>query len=592
VAAAVALVTSLVNVASLARLAVAEASSRAGLLAETFYHQSSRVIRQVGGRRNHADENIRQALSKDTLLASYAEGVVGYSATVMYVALTDRDGVSLVHSNPQALGKVLEPATSLESFAEESPFAQLWALSQGHRILGVTLPFEVDGEPYGAVHVAISTLLLKEEIEGALVRNVLFATAAVVVTFVGSLFVANWLLAPLEMLRRELVRFDPGEGEPPLDLRNEADVSRVAEFFASMSQRLSEGKAGKEGSPGWLSTMLGGLADAVVVVSEEGSVLSMNEPAEKLMALGRKSTECEGESLFDLLAPDHPVAQIVSEALEKKANVGPINERLSGNALHMLSAQVLRDASGITGVMVSARNMDKLSRLGSHLSYSQKLAALGKLTSGVAHEIKNPLNAMVIHVALLREKLAKAAPEAKGSLDTLEREIRRLDRVIQGFLRFTRPEHLQLASVSLPELLEEVVRLVSAEAEASHIRVRMQLGDDLPDVYGDRELLQQVFVNLVRNACEAMPNGGKLDLEANLADEGGLLITVSDTGMGIPKDMLETIFDLYVTTKSQGSGIGLSMVYRIVQLHGGEITVESEEGEGARFAVYLPEAPA
>jgi PAS domain S-box-containing protein len=337
------------------------------------------------------------------------------------------------------------------------------------------------------------------------------------------------------------------------------------------------------------------LSDAVVVVNEQGNVLSLNRPAEKLLA--RRRDELEGKALVDIVPRDHPVARIVRRALSQGHSIGPTNVRIDDSnrrTVYALSAQVLRDARGTSGVMVSARDMDKLSQLGSHLSYSQKLAALGKLTSGVAHEIKNPLNAMVIHVALLREKLGRPdglpRPEAQASLDTLEQEIRRLDRVIQGFLKFTRPEDLQLTSITLSELLDEVMRLVSAEASASGIEIEASIPGNLPAVYGDRELLQQVFVNLLRNAVEAMPNGGRLEVSAGHKDES-VEITVADTGVGIEPDLLDKIFDLYVTTKSKGSGIGLSLVYRIVQLHGGEITVQSRKGEGTRFIVRLPQVP-
>jgi PAS domain S-box-containing protein len=586
VAATVALATSLANLAALARLTVDESRSRAELLAETLYHQASRVIRQ------HGRDGIEEALSSDASLASYAEGVVGYSPTIMYVAITDRKDTALVHSNPVAIGDPVSRAPSLTEFAEENPLSQLWALARGHQVLEVSVPFEVDGSPFGSVRVAISTLLLREEIAGAITRNVLLATGAVLLAFIASFYLANRLLAPIEMLRRELVRIDPGEGEPPLDLQSEADVSRVAEFFASMSRRLADERSGREGESGWLSTMLGGLSDAVLVVNGQGNVLSLNRPAEKL--LGRRREELEGGTLSELLPRDHPVARIVQRALSNGESVGPTNVPIDDSGrrtVYALSAQVLRDASGVSGVMVSARDLDKLSRLGSHLSYSQKLAALGKLTSGVAHEIKNPLNAMVIHVALLREKIARAGPpDAQSSLDTLEREIRRLDRVIQGFLKFTRPEDLQLTSVTLPGLLEEVVRLVSAEAEASGIAIVTSVSNGLPPVYGDRELLQQVFVNLMRNALEAMPGGGRVELSARQAEEG-IEIAFADTGVGIDPDLIDKIFDLYVTTKSKGSGIGLSVVYRIVQLHGGEITVESRKGEGARFVVRLPQVP-
>jgi PAS domain S-box-containing protein len=582
VAAAVALATSLVNLAALARVTVGESRSRAELLAETLYHQASRVIRE------HGRGGIEEALASDPSLATFAEGVVGYSPTIMYVAITGSEDRALVHSNPAARAGTLSSAPSLSEFAEKGPFTQLWALARGHQILEVRVPFDVDGHPFGTVRVAISTLLLREEIAGAVARSVLLATGAVLLAFLASLYLANRLLAPIEMLRRELGRIDPGEGEPPLDLRNEEDVSRVAEFFASMSRKLASGREGES----WLPTMLGGLSDAVLVVNGQGNVLSLNRPAEKLLA--RRRDELEGRPLADLVPRDHPVARIVARALADGESRGPTNVRIDSpgqRTLYALSAQVLRDASGVSGVMVSARDMDKLSRLGSHLSYSQKLAALGKLTSGVAHEIKNPLNAMVIHVALLREKLSRGGPaDAHASLDTLEREIRRLDRVIQGFLKFTRPEDLQLTSVTLPELLEEVVRLVAGEAESFRIAISTTLAPGLPAIYGDRELLQQVFVNLVRNAIEAMPDGGRLELSARQSEDS-VEIAVADTGVGIDPDRIDRIFDLYVTTKSKGSGIGLSVVYRIVQLHGGEITVESRKGEGSRFLVRLPQVP-
>ena len=317
--------------------------------------------------------------------------------------------------------------------------------------------------------------------------------------------------------------------------------------------------------------------------------MSLNDRAADL--LGRGRDEIQGKLFADFFPEEHPVSEIVNTALERDEPVDRTILNGKRPVVYALSAQVLRDESGVSGVMVSARDMEKLSRLGSQLSYAQKLAALGKLTSGVAHEIKNPLNAMVIYVALLRERLRRASPETQALLDTLEKEIRRLDQVIQGFLRFTRPEDLQLTSVPLRELFDEVERLVSAEAKASGIEIETELAEELPPVHGDRELLQQVFLNLVRNAEEAMPHGGRLHLEASRTEDGGEIV-IADSGVGIEPEMLEKIFDLYVTTKQKGSGIGLSMVYRIVQLHGGEIAVESQKGDGTRFTIHLPQIPA
>ena len=432
------------------------------------------------------------------------------------------------------------------------------------------------------------------------------------------------LLAPIEMLRRELARIDTGGGGPPLDLRNEEDVSRVKCMEETLEaclqalrlpaahhkrlrtsnllertfgehkrrtkvRRLADDRLLRESGEAWMETMLGGLADAVIVVSRERKVLSLNRPAGEL--LGRSHAELQGEPLSEILPKEHPLQTIVDDAFSRNEAVGPrsVPLEVGGVAVpHTLTAQPLGEAD-VFGVMVSARDMEKLSRLGSHLSYSQKLAALGRLTSGVAHEIKNPLNAMVIHVALLRQKLEKAGPEAKGYLDVLEEEIRRLDGVIQGFLKFTRPEELQIEAVTVEEIVGEATRLLVGEAEKKGIRLETKIAASLPAVYGDRELLQQAFLNLMLNACEAMPDGGELRVTASRPAEGRVELDVEDSGVGIEPDELPKIFDLYYTTKGRGSGIGLSMVYRIVQLHDGDVKVSSTPGQGTHFTVTLPE---
>jgi signal transduction histidine kinase len=302
----------------------------------------------------------------------------------------------------------------------------------------------------------------------------------------------------------------------------------------------------------------------------------------------------QGKPLSEILPTDDPLQLIVEEAFAGNSTsqaVGPriVPLRVANREVpHTLTAQRLGETDAFA-VMVSARDMEKLSRLGSHLSYSQKLAALGRLTSGVAHEIKNPLNAMVIHVALLRQKLEKAGPEARSYLDVLEEEIRRLDRVIQGFLKFTRPEELQLEAIPIEDVLGEATRLLAGEVESKGIRMETEIAPDLPKIYGDRELLQQAVLNLMLNACEAMPEGGELRLIASHPEEGRVVLDIQDSGIGIETEEISKIFDLYYTTKSRGSGIGLSMVYRIIQLHDGDVTVDSTPGQGARFTITLPE---
>jgi signal transduction histidine kinase len=269
-----------------------------------------------------------------------------------------------------------------------------------------------------------------------------------------------------------------------------------------------------------------------------------------------------------------------------------------------------------------SRNLAYLSRMQSTLAYSRKLVALGRLTAGIAHEVKNPLNAMMIHLELLRTKIrnglvaparetqplaatgtaglapsagrpaAALTPGVQGALqhvEIIESEIRRLDEVVQGFLKFSRPEDLRLQPVRLAAVFDEILPLMEPEAKKNNVRVEIDCPSSLT-VNADGAMLRQAFLNLALNACQAMPTGGSLRLACAPIKRDRVEVRFEDTGVGIPPQNLEKIFDLYFTTKDHGTGIGLSMVYRIIQLHDGEIEVQSTPGRGATFRVLLPKA--
>ena len=208
---------------------------------------------------------------------------------------------------------------------------------------------------------------------------------------------------------------------------------------------------------------------------------------------------------------------------------------------------------------------------------------------------------MMIHLELLRQKIAARAtaaaaratgvavaePDAAAQhVEIIANEIKRLDEVMQGFLKFSRPEDLKLQPVQLASLFDEVVPIVRPEAERAGVQLIVDCGD-VPDVNGDPAMLRQAFLNLALNAVQAMPNGGTLRINCSKARDRRVAVRISDTGVGIRPEHLEKIFNLYFTTKERGSGIGLSMVYRTVQMHDGEIEVQSTPGAGTTFTVLL-----
>jgi signal transduction histidine kinase len=237
--------------------------------------------------------------------------------------------------------------------------------------------------------------------------------------------------------------------------------------------------------------------------------------------------------------------------------------------------------------MVLLKDLDSIRTLESLITYSAKLAALGRLTSGAAHEVKNPLNAMTIHLELLRERLGGASDEVHHSLEVIKGEIGRLDRLVQGFLRFVRPQEFDPKPLDLNALLQEVAALLEAEWGGRNVRFALAPAPDLSAVAGDQELLRQALLNVVLNACQAMPDGGTVRL-ATETDGDEIVVSVADEGVGIPAEDLERIFHLYYTTKPDGHGVGLPMVYRIVQLHDGRIEVSSSSGRGTVFTIRFP----
>lgn len=219
----------------------------------------------------------------------------------------------------------------------------------------------------------------------------------------------------------------------------------------------------------------------------------------------------------------------------------------------------------------------------------KRLAYLGTLAGGLAHEIKNPLSTISINLALLREDLGADASQARHlkRIRLLEREVGRLEGIVQDFLRLTRGLDLHPEPTDLNGLLGELLEFIEPEAKKERVAIRQSLDPSLPRVTLDRQAFRQVFVNLLVNARQAMPSGGEL-IVRTLAEGADVLVEVTDTGVGMSADVLARCFDAYFSTKKGGTGLGLPTARRIVEEHSGSIGVWSEPGKGTKFTVRLP----
>jgi len=238
------------------------------------------------------------------------------------------------------------------------------------------------------------------------------------------------------------------------------------------------------------------------------------------------------------------------------------------------------------------RMIQELERRQDELVESRKMAAIGTLTSGIAHELNNPLNNILLTAEAMKEELAKLNQgELAEMAEDILSESERASEIVRDLLDFARSERPSLEEINVGELLQQTLRLVSNQAAVANIEVEVRIEEGIPSIYGERRSLQQVFLNLFVNAIQAMPNGGNLTVRAHkVPGTRDVAVVVSDTGVGIPSEYLSRIFDPFFTTKEvgRGTGLGLTVAYGIVEKHGGKIEVESQVGRGTTFTVVLP----
>src|SRR5579871_344396 len=287
------------------------------------------------------------------------------------------------------------------------------------------------------------------------------------------------------------------------------------------------------------------------------------------------------EQTIDRIVQGREEPAITSPARKNRAREFAVVE----NKLDLLGQQfrgAREDASELR------HNVDKLiERLATQLDVATRLAAISRLTGGVAHEIKNPLNAIALHLDLLKEMSGAPIEEQTKMLNILSKEVLRLDRVVKTFLDFSRPVEVHFEEVDLAAVTREVSTLMTPQARLARVTLETETPAGPALLRADPDMIKQVVLNLVTNAMEAMRDGGRLRIAVR-GTVDAVTLEIADSGPGIPPDLRDKVFQLYFTTKPRGSGIGLAMTYRAVQLHNGTITFTSEEGQGTTFYLQFP----
>ena len=571
-----------IHLSQLTKVVVQEALRQTELIAKQIYAQSSRSLSRVRGG-SHWD-----ILRSDRELRSLLDASVGYSPNLLYALIADRKGEVVLHSERVKEGSFAPERPRLQALLSLDRFQLFQVLYGGGEIYEGTLPLSLDGKPFGNIQLGIATSLLRRELNISLKNSLYLAGLALPVAWLFAMGLGNLILRPIRKLTQEMDRLRRGDFEVGGHLGREDEFGELASQLQLLGQQMQSDRLKMLSEKEQLQQVVDHLEDGIILFTQDRRVLFFNRVAEGVV--GRPLEQVIGWPWEEMLVPSHPIRPLLEQAFEQKSSFhnAPMALPNDGSPKEFLvSVFFVMDAQETMGAMVLLKDLESIKTLQSLVSYSAKLTALGRLTSGVAHEVKNPLNAMTIHLELLKEKLDDSPEEVQQNLDVIGSEIRRLDRVVQRFLRFIRPEELSVKLLDLNALLTDVASLLEAEWKEEGIAFTFQFDPSLPLIPADEELLRQAFLNILLNACQAMPNGGKVKMSTE-RENGFINVSIADTGVGIAPEDLDKIFRLYYTTKPDGSGIGLSMVYRIVQMHDGVIDVFSGADQGTTLTVRLP----
>jgi signal transduction histidine kinase len=549
---------------------------------------------------------LREAL-RDSDLQALLVSTMAASGAILEVAVVDPHNEILLDSDPARLGVTSPPYPDFEPLVVSASWTEKLGLllRPESRYYQLEQPIGTpEGKPLLYVRTIIYPALIRNDINPTMQKNARVAVLSVIGAVCLTFLLSAVAFRPLGQLGHMLDLVARGEFEPEKAPSPEAaptdELSVMASKVSLLGQRLRGAQYEVSDLRGNIDRLLHDLEDAVFIFNRELRLVFASGSVEKF--LGTERSELAGKTFGDVFPPNTTLGLLIAQVAQtgrpvrnRRVPLGFPPEMGVPAAVVLLSVDFLESLPGTAltgaGLLVRLRDPEAQRKIGRELQTADRLAAISRISGGVAHEVKNPLNAILLHVEVARAKLNRGETDIAPQMEIISREILRLDRVVKTFLDFTRPVELNLTNVPVQELLAEIVDLARPQAESAKIRVYMEQGADHGEVRVDHDLLKQAFLNIAVNAMQAMPEGGELRFTST-ANEDTAEIRIADTGSGIAPELREKIFRLYFTTKKEGSGIGLAMAFRIVQLHDGTIDFTSEPGKGTTFYIRLPIAAA
>ncbi len=548
---------------------------------------------------------IQEALQKDTDLSNQLLAAMTSSKSLLEIAVCDPQDMILVDIPGRAGAK-------FPSYPDFRPLVKGSLIREMRVLLGDSQAKYQLSQGLGALNqppaIYVRVVIYPELIRKEIIRTIQSHAQVSILLLAGSIVVAFLFSAvafrPIDKLGHMLDLLTSGEFESqepvPAPKSSGDEFGVVASKVNLLGQQLRGAQYDFSDLRGNFERLLDDLEDAVLVFGRDRRLVVAAGAVEKF--LGHQRAQIIGQAMIDIFPASTSLGLLLQQAAQtgrsirnRRVPMGTSGNGASGVAVALVSVDVLEALqTGIgtgpsAGIMVRLRDPEATRQIGRQLQTADRLSAISRITGGVAHEVKNPLNAILMHVELARMKLAKGDSDLKPQMDIITSEIVRLDRVVKTFLDFTRPVELHPVEIPLESFVNDIAALARPLAETAGIELNVSQETEGVSIGADLDLLKQAMLNVVVNAIEAMPDGGQLRFESAVRGDDAE-IRIIDTGCGIRPELKEKVFGLYFTTKQTGSGIGLAMTFRIVQLHDGTIDFTSEPGKGTTFVIRIPTA--
>jgi len=529
------------------------------------------------------------ALRNNDALQALMVSINRYSLSVFDINIADSQSHIILSTNPDNQDKAVSARPDYSQLLQANPLQLIREVYGKPKVYEVVVPLDRNGQPFMTVHVGVRTTLLRAVYQPWLATTFTLMGFALVTALVVAFLLSNLALHPLEEISQQLDYWTAhGEQTAETEAAPDQDTpQRVSTKIEQIGQRMRNVEEVFSALKENLDQILGNLQDGILLFTGDGRAVLVSEAARRFLHVERD--RILGLPVKEIFDKSTVLGRTLREAFD--AGVVLVQEEIVTESGRRIQASLDfihddRTRQGL-GALVTLHDLESVEEIESELELSRRMAAIGRLTSGVGHEVKNPINAIVVHLELLKNKLGDGNLAAGRHLEVIESEIHRLDRVVQTLVDFSRPVELQLREQDMRGVIGDILALATEELSTRNVTLETRLPSNALIANIDADLLKQAALNVIQNGAQAMPEGGRLEVVLE-EDHKTAVLRIRDEGPGIPDDIREKIFDLYFTTKSGGSGIGLAMTYRILQLHHGSVEVESEIGRGTEFQLRIP----